>query len=85
MASVATAPCRWRAALADGAASQGGDWHGGRLLLRSARVGSVRSASLAMAGLRGGAVCRWEGDVCQVLDVGAGSLRWRMPFADTAL
>jgi len=55
---VVTARCGWRAALADGAASQGGDWHGGRLLLRSARVSLVRSASSAMVGFRGRAVRR---------------------------
>jgi len=61
VASVVTAPCRWRAALVDGATSQGGDWHGGRLLLRSARVSSAWSAPSVMAGLRGGAVRRWLG------------------------
>jgi len=44
VASVVTARCRWRAALADGVTSQGGDWYGGGLLLRSARLGSARSA-----------------------------------------
>jgi len=61
VASVVTARSRWRAALAGGAASQGGDWHGGRLLLRSARLGSASSAPPVMAGLRGGTVRRRMG------------------------
>jgi len=62
-----------------------GDWHGGRLLLRSARLSSVRSAALVIAGLRGGAVRRWERDACRwtqggnLIDIASG---WDIIGAD---